>query len=420
MINRRLSELESYPFQRVRDLLAAVPAGSAPGAVAGAPPFDLGLGNPMGPIPPMVGEILAREAGGFNGYPPPRGEGAFREACRDWMGRRYGISDDVLRGLIDAERGVIPLSGTKEGLFQVALAVLTPSDRRPPKVMLPNPFYPVYAGAARLAGGAPLFLPAPAESGFLPDFSAIPEGVWAETGLVYLCTPGNPQGMAADADYIADLILKCRAAGAVLVLDECYTEIWHTPKPPVGALQVIAERSLGMEGVLLFHSLSKRSNAAGLRAGFVAGDPALVDAVAAVRNYGAAGMPVPVQRAAAALWADDDHAAEIRAGYQARIDLAEQMLAPAIDGFQRPDGGFFLWLPVGDGEAATRHLWRHAGLKVLPGAYLAAEAGDGSPNPGAAYIRVALVHPLDRLEPVLAALAGELRTFDPGQGGRLS
>lgn len=407
MRNPALDTLATYPFQRVRDLLADLPCGRAE-------PLDLALGDPQDPIPPMVAAAIAASADRFNRYPPGRGEPAFLAACRDWLVRRYGIPAD----LIDPAQGILPLSGTKEGLFQTALATV---DRDAPGggpvVLMPSPYYPVYAGAARLAGAAPVYLPADAGNGYLPDFAAVPDDVWARTQLVYFCNPTNPQGSVADRAYLADLIARCRAAGAVLVLDECYAEIYHGPVPPTGGAELAATDPLGLSGILLFHSLSKRSNAAGLRAGFVAGDPALIDALAAVRNYGAAGMPVPVQRAAAALWSDDAHAAAIRAGYTARVALATDRLASAVPGYRAPDAGFFLWLPVPDGEAAVRLAWTKAGIKIVPGAYLAAEDGSGA-NPGTGFVRVALVHPPEILAPALEALAPVLA--EAVAGGRLT
>jgi aspartate/methionine/tyrosine aminotransferase len=270
-----------------------------------------------------------------------------------------------------------------------------------PVVLMPNPFYQVYAAAALSVGAEPVYVPATAETGFLPDYAALPPDVLNRTALAYLCSPANPQGSVAPATYLADLIRLAEHHGFTLLSDECYSEIWRTAPPP-GALEVAGAMGADPESVAVFHSLSKRSNLAGLRSGFVAGGPRAIARFRQLRSYGGAPVPLPNQRVSAAAWSDETHVAENRALYQEKFRIADQVFA-GMQGYQGPEGGFFLWLPVTDGEQAALRLWRQAGVRVLPGAYLGRDAGQfhggqfhgGQGNPGAGYIRVAMVAPKD-------------------------
>jgi aspartate/methionine/tyrosine aminotransferase len=408
MINTCLETLTDYPFGR----LAALLDGVAP--PPGVSPVALSVGEPQHAPPPMIAEVLARESGSWNRYPPIAGTERLREAARGWLGRRYGLPGDFLD-----PGSILPLSGTREGLFLTALLAMPGRDGGgTPAVLLPNPFYACYEGAAVMAGAEPVFLDATAATGFLPDLDALDDALLRRTRLFYLCSPANPQGVAADRAYLARAIALARRYGFILAVDECYAEIYDA-EPPCGVLEVAAGMDGGaLDNLMVFHSLSKRSSAAGLRSGFVAGDPALIRAFQRLRSYSAASMPVPIQEASAALWDDDAHAAENRARYRAKIDAAERALDGRF-GFYRPPGGFFLWLNVGDGEAAARALWARAGLKVLPGAYIT-RAGEGRPNPGAPYVRVALVHETDIVAEALGRfaeiLAGEDRVAERRTG----
>jgi succinyldiaminopimelate transaminase len=382
--NDRLDRLSDYPFTRLSRLLADL---SPP---AGLAPLLLSLGEPQHPPPALIGEVLAANAHLWGRYPPVNGTADFRAAAGAWLERRYRLPP----GRLDPEVSVLPVAGSREALFLTALlAVPERRSGRTPAVLLPNPFYAVYEGAGLLAGGEPVFLAATRETGFLPDLDTLPPALLERTALFYLCSPGNPQGAAADAGYLARALRLARHWGFVLAVDECYAEI-YTGTPPVGALQVAATLGRGAsspwENLLVFHSLSKRSSAAGLRSGFVAGDPELIGRFARLRAYSNAGTPLPVAAAAAALWRDEAHVEANRALYRAKFDAAAAGLGDRF-GFYRPDGGFFLWLEVGCGERACRRLWAEAAVKVLPGAYFACTDADGR-NPGAAYIRVALVH----------------------------
>lgn len=377
--NARLDRLADNPFSRLTALLAPI----AP--AANEPPILMSVGDPQHEPPAMVARIIAREAPLWNRYPPMPGTGAYRAACAGWLTRRYRLPD----GMIEAERHVLSLSGTKEGLFQVAsLAVPQEKRGRTPTVLVPNPYYLVYDGAAALAGAETVYLDATKATGFLPDLDAIAADDLERCALFYLCNPANPQGAVADLAFLAKAIALAREHDFVLVVDECYGEIYDRT-PPVGALEACAALGGDLGNVLVFHSLSKRSNAAGLRCGFVAGDPGLIAKLQHLRSYGGSQVPLPIQAAATALWSDEEHVEANRALYRRKLDIAEQVLGGRY-GFYRPPGGFFLWLDVGDGERAAVTLWREAAVRTLPGGFIA-RRHDGD-NPGDRYLRVALVH----------------------------
>jgi len=395
IVNPRLAELPDYPFERLRGLLDPLPAPTDMDSIA------LSLGEPQHPYPDFVGEILHANRHLYGKYPPVAGTPDFCRAVTDWLTRRY----DLPPGMIEADRHVAPCAGTREALFRTAFMAVPPTKAgQRPAVLMPNPFYQCYAGAAIAAGAEPVFVPALAENGFLPDFAGLDEDILTRTALVYFCTPGNPQGAVADLAYLEGLAALSRRYDFTLVVDECYAEIYNGAPPP-GTLQVCVD-SGDMSGILVFHSLSKRSNVAGLRSGFVAGDADLLTLFRRLSEYGGNPSPLPVYAAAAALWRDEEHVVANRALYQEKFDLAERILSNRF-GFYRPEGGFFLWLDVGDGEAAAVELWRRAAVRVLPGAYLAADSGAGE-NPGSPYIRVAMVHNKKIMADALARIAETL------------
>lgn len=396
MLNPRLSALTAYPFDRLRALLDPV-----------APPPDLeplvlSVGEPRHPPPPMVADILSERAGLWSRYPPVDGTPEFRDAVGGWLARRYGLP----AGLIEPGRQILPVAGSREALYLIAAFAL-PRRRNAgvPLVLMPNPFYQVYQGAALMHGGKPVYLDAPKDAGFFPDLDAIPDTTLARTGLMYLCSPANPQGSVANLAYLRRAIGLARDHDFILVVDECYAEIFDR-EPPPGALQACASLGDGLANVVVFHSLSKRSSVPGLRSGFVAGDPALITAFARLRSFGGATVGLPILAASAALWRDDAHVEANRQLYRAKLDLAEGLLGDRF-GFYRPSGGFFLWLDVGDGEQAALALWRQAALRVLPGAYLA-QADENKRNPGARYIRMALIDSLAATEDALRRLLNVL------------
>lgn len=393
MWNRRFTALPEFPFRRLAAMLATV---SPP---ADRPACDLALGEPQHSPPPLLAATLAAHAGLWNKYPPPSGTPAFRRAATDWLTRRFALPE----GWLEPDRHVLPVAGTKEALFLVAVAATDGASRHGrPAVLMPNPLYAVYAGAAALARAEPIFLSATPSNGFLPDLAAVPEADLARATVCYLCTPANPQGVVADRGYLRQAIELARRHDFLLVVDECYAEIYDEKAPP-SALEVAAELGGSLDRLLVMHSLSKRSNAAGLRSGFIAGDPDFLAHFLRLRAYGGAVQPLPVLAAAAALWNDDAHAEANRALYRAKLDLADAALGGKA-GYYRPPGGFFLWLDVGDGIAAAAELWRRHHLKVLPGAYLTAGEHIAADDPGARFIRVAMVHEPAAVAPALQQL----------------
>jgi N-succinyldiaminopimelate aminotransferase len=396
MLNPRLRLLDDYPFDRLRALLdpIAPPAGLAPTV--------LSIGEPRHAPPSWLAEVLARETAGWGRYPPVDGTPAFRRAAAGWLRRRYRLPD----GWLDPDQHLLPVAGTREALFLIAAVAVPPAlDQGRPVVLMPDPFYQVYYGAAVIAGGEPVFLAATAESGFLPNLNACPKDVLARTALAYLCSPANPQGAVAGLDFLCRAIEMAREHDFLLVCDECYAEIYDE-RPPPGALQACHAMGGGLDHVLVFHSLSKRSSVPGLRSGFVAGDPQVVAAFRRLRAFGGAAQPLPILAAAAVLWDDDEHVAANRALYHAKLDRAAKVLGGRF-GFYRPQGGFFLWLDVGDGENAARRLWAEEAIRVLPGRYLA-KPGAAPDHPAARYIRVALVDDLAATEHALSRLAKTL------------
>jgi N-succinyldiaminopimelate aminotransferase len=375
----RLDRLDPYPFAQLNSLLAEVTPR------ANARPVAMSVGEPQHQPPTLLAETVARHADSWNRYPPMTGMPELRAASAAWLTRRYGLP----AGMVEGERHVLALSGTKEGLFLAALAAVPESKAGTrPAVLIPNPYYLVYAGAAAVSGADILYLDATPETGFLPDLDALDEATLARTGALYLCSPANPQGAIASLEYLKKAVKLAREHDFVLIADECYSEIYDQAPPP-GALEACKALGGSLDNVLVFHSLSKRSSAAGLRVGFVAGDPRLIAKFMHLRNYGGCQVPLPLQAAATALWQDEAHVVENRAAYRRKFDVAERILAGHF-GFYRPAGGFFLWLDVGNGEKAALALWREAAIRVLPGGYTA-HTTNGR-NPGERYIRVAMVH----------------------------
>ncbi len=394
MLNDRLGYFQLYPFQRLTRMLEPI----AP--PAGLKEINMGIGEPQHPAPPIVRKIIDENAAGWSKYPPIVGTPELRKAATGWLERRFSLPE----GMVVWDKNVLPVVGTKEALFLIGLAAI-PQQKGGgrPVVLLPDPFYQVYVGAGVFAGAEPVYLPATAENGFLPDFSKLPDDVLQRTALAYLCSPANPQGSIASMAYLQNLIQLARKHDFVVALDECYTELYYTPEPPPGGLQACAAMGGDMSNVITFHSLSKRSSVPGLRSGFVAGGREVIDAFWRLRLYGGTAPPLPLQAVATALWSEDTHAAENRALYAKKYDIAERILGNRF-GFYRPQGGFYLWLDVGDGEDAARRLWRDAAIRVQPGGYFAYDHPDGS-NAGRQYIRAALVHDLETVEEAMRRIA---------------
>ncbi|WP_313353241.1 aminotransferase class I/II-fold pyridoxal phosphate-dependent enzyme [Paracoccus sp. (in: a-proteobacteria)] len=387
-IPERFANLPDYAFPRLRKLLA--------GIEPGGDPVILTIGEPRHALPDFVGPVMAESIADFGKYPSNEGTAELLAAISGWLGRRHGLDVEPAR--------IMALNGTREGLFNAALA-LAPERKngQQPTILIPNPFYQVYAVAAAAVGAEPVFVPAVAETGHLPRFAELPASVLDRATVAYLCSPANPQGSVASVDYLEELIALAEKHDFLIFSDECYSEIWRDTPPP-GALAVATRMGLP-DRVVMFNSLSKRSNLPGLRSGFAAGGLAQIAQMRRLRNYGGAPLPLPVQRISAMAWADEGHVDTSRALYQMKYAIADRVLGN-VPGYQPVQGGFFLWLPVpenvGDGEDAARKLWAEAGIQVLPGTYLARDTLAG--NPGRKFIRVALVAPADQTEAALNRL----------------
>lgn len=372
------------PFPRLKKLLEGTPPG---GSV-----IDLTIGEPRHPMPDFVMAKISEAQAGFGKYPMIQGTDELREAITGWIGRRYGLV-----GRIDPASMVHPLNGSREGLFYAGFPAL---DRRArlekPAVLIPNPFYQTYLAATLAIGAEPIMLPATAENGFLPDLTALAgdEALLRRTIAFYLCSPANPQGAVASPAYLERAIRLAQRWNFMLFADECYSEI-YTERPPTGALEVAIGKTGSAANVVVFNSLSKRSNLPGLRSGFAAGDPEFLARYSQFRNVAAPQFPLPAQHASAATWNDEAHVAANRELYRKKFDAVNEILGNRF-GDVRPAGGFFLWLDMthlGGGENAALTLWKRTGVKVLPGAYLTYRPGQTG-DPGSAYVRVALVEDL--------------------------
>src|SRR5882757_671178 len=382
------------PFVRLAELLADVKPGQ--------PPVNIAVGEPQHPVPSFVGPVLAAHLADFGRYPANAGTERFRQAVAGWLNRRYALSRPI-----DPSSEILVLAGTREGLFLAAIAAKRWAKPRAgrPAMLIPNPFYAVYAAGAVAADCEPVYLDANANNGFLPDLDALSPELLARTAAFYLASPANPQGSVADAAYQQRLIALARRHGFMVFADECYSEIYWKDAPP-GMLE---QGGHDFANVAVFHSLSKRSSLPGLRMGFIAGDRTFIKPFLDLRSVAAPQVPVPAQEVAIAAYNDEAHVDENRALYRAKFDLADQIIGNRY-GYKRPPGGFFLWLDVsrhGGSEGATLKLWKEAGLRVLPGSYAARPQADGF-NPGDGYIRIALVQNRDVTAEALHRLVAAL------------
>jgi aspartate/methionine/tyrosine aminotransferase len=370
-------------FTRLHRLLDGV----APGH---ARPIEMTAGDPKEAMPGFVIDRMAEARHLLSIYPRIRGSDDLRQAIGSWIERRYGLA-----GKIDALREVHPINGSREGLF---FAILPAAGRKrvegQPVVLIPNPFYQAYLGAASAVNAEAVFLDATEATGHLPDLDALAAdgATLRRTIAFYLCSPANPQGAVASPEYIRKALGLARTYNFMLFFDECYSEI-YSADPPAGGLQIAAATPERFKNLVVFNSLSKRSNLPGLRSGLAAGDADFLEIFAEVRNLTAPQMPGVIQHASTAVWSEEQHVAVIRQAYRAKFDVCDQILKGRF-GYRRPAGGFFLWLDMshlGNGVDATVTLWKHCGVKVVPGAFLARSNRDGI-NPGEKYVRVALVH----------------------------
>ena len=391
MSDTRLSALPDGPFARLAALLKDVQPGKGP--------ISLALGDPSGTVPQFVTEALSREVARFGNYPQIGGTEEWRQAAAGWIVRRFGLPADR----VDPERHVLPLNGTRDGLFSVLFPFVPQSKAGArPIVAMPNPFYQVYAAAALACGAEPLYVPALAANGFLPDYAALPDDTLKRIAAVYVCSPSNPEGAGADQRYWNRLFELAERHDFIVLADECYADIWFDA-PPVCALTARFAQSNGFSRLLTFHSLSKRSGLPGLRSGMVAGCANLIAEFRAFRNVAGPQVPAPILAASAACWRDEAHVDAGRAAYQEKMAAAERILGNRM---KRPGGGFFLWLAVGNGEEFALKAWAQQGVRLLPGAYMGREIvpAETRTNPGFSYVRVALVNDLSTIMAALERL----------------
>ncbi|MFV3327793.1 succinyldiaminopimelate transaminase [Pseudomonas sp. NY15372] len=381
-MNHALTQLQPYPFEKLRALLGSVKPAADKRAIA------LSIGEPKHESPAFVAKAMADNLDKLAVYPSTIGLPALRQAIGQWCERRFGVP----AGWLDADRHILPVNGTREALFAFTQAVINRADDG--LVVSPNPFYQIYEGAALLAGATPHYLPCLESNGFNPDFDAVPAEVWQRCQILFLCSPGNPTGALVPMDTLKKLIALADEHDFVIAADECYSELYFDEDaPPPGLLSACAELGCSdFKRCVVFHSLSKRSNLPGLRSGFVAGDASIIKPFLLYRTYHGCAMPVQTQLASIAAWQDEAHVRENRDQYRAKYDAVLAILQPVMD-VQRPDGSFYLWAKVPGCDADfTRDLFEAQHVTVVPGSYLSREV-DGV-NPGAGRVRMALVAPL--------------------------
>ena len=398
-MNPQLALLQPYPFERLRALFAGV-----------APPSDrrpinLSLGEPKHPTPQFILDALAAGAKGVANYPTTIGPAALREAIAEWLVRRHGLAT------LDPATQVLPVLGSREALFAFAQTVIDRS-RQGATVVVPNPFYQIYEGAAILAGATAFCVDSLAAHGFAPRWESVPDEVWRKTQLLYVCSPDNPTGRVMTLDNWRELFALSDRHGFVIAADECYSEVYFDEaRPPLGSLA--AATALGREGyprLVAFGSLSKRSNAPGLRSGYVAGDARLVKAFLLYRTYHGSSMSPAVAAASIAAWRDEAHVRSNRAEYARKFaELAPRVAA--VSGATAPDAAFYLWTPVsGDDAAFAKALHAEEAVAVLPGSYLGRDAHGA--NPGSGYVRIALVAQFDECAEAIERLVRFARRGD--------
>ncbi len=387
-VNPHLEQLHPYPFEKLRLLFAGVTPSAA------HTPISLGIGEPKHPTPAFIQRALTQHIAGLSSYPSTHGSDALREAIAHWLQRRYDVPP------LNPATMVLPVNGSREALFGIAHCVVDAS-KPDPLVLCPNPFYQIYEGAAYLAGATPYFVNSDPGRNFACDYSSVPGAVWERVQLLYLCTPGNPTGATLSLDDWRTLFALSDRYGFVIASDECYSEIYHGATPPLGALEAAhqLQRSGGERpytNLVVFSSLSKRSNVPGMRSGFVAGDPVVLKQFLQYRTYSGGAMAPPVQSASIAAWGDEAHVQENRALYKEKFNLITPLLKTVMD-VELPDAGFYLWADVSrtklSDTAFAKRLYAEYNVVVLPGSYLARDAH--GINPGTNRIRMALVSDVD-------------------------
>ena len=380
-MNPDLARLQPYPFEKLNVLKQGITPPAQLKHIA------LSIGEPKHESPAFVLEEITRQLKHISSYPLTKGLPELRQVIVDWNNRRYGLTP----GLLDPEKNVLPVSGTREALFAFAQAVVDRS--KDPLVLMPNPFYQIYEGAALLAGAKPWFMNTTHANGFMPDFDSVPDDIWQRCQLLYICSPGNPTGAVISIETMQKLIQLADKFNFIIASDECYSEIYFD-EPPPGILEAALKMGrTDFKRCVSFNSLSKRSNLPGLRSGFVAGDADVIAGFLKYRTYHGSALPPPTQYASILAWQDETHVQENRALYQKKILAVYKRLSTVLE-VEKPQASFYLWpkTPVSDTEF-TRGLFAQQNVTVLPGSYLSRIA-DGS-NPGNHYVRIALVAPMD-------------------------
>lgn len=394
-MNPRLAQLQSYPFEKLAQLKQATTGNPELEAIA------LSIGEPKHPAPDFVLKTFGEQINGFNQYPSTKGTLELRQAICDWLSQRFNVAPKML----SAEDNVLPVNGTREALFAFAQLVIDPAEN--PLVIMPNPFYQIYEGAAFLSGAEPYYLPSLASKDYQPDFSSVSAQDWQRCQLLYLCSPNNPTGAVLSKESYQALIALSDQYDFIIASDECYSEIYpEENNPPAGLLGVCAE--LGRDdfkNCVVFHSLSKRSNLPGMRSGFVAGDKHILQAFLSYRTYHGCAMPIPTQRASIAAWQDEEHVIANRVLYREKFTQVAKILEDVWP-LSQPDAGFNFWAktPISDVDFSQR-LFAEQHITVLPGSYLS--RGEPHNNPGSGHVRMAMVAPLAEC----VAAAERMKTF---------
>lgn len=382
-MNPDLAQLHPYPFEKLAELKAGCTPPKELAHIA------LSIGEPKHPTPGFITEAVIEHLHGLSSYPTTAGTLELRQAIAQWLDKRFELS-----GHIDIASQILPVNGSREALFAFAQAVID-RNKADPIVVMPNPFYQIYEGAAILAGAQPHFLNCDASNNFIPDFDSVSPDIWQRCQLLYLCSPGNPTGAVIDQATLTKIIELAHHYDFIIASDECYSEIYPDEgEPPVGLLQAaIAAGYTDLSRCVVFHSLSKRSNAPGLRSGFVAGDAKLLKDFLRYRTYHGCAMPPSTQSASIVAWNDEDHVAYNRELYTQKFNAVLAILSPVMN-VSLPEASFYLWAetPIADTDFA-RQLFDQKNVTVLPGSYLARDTESG--NPGQNRIRMALVAPLE-------------------------
>ena len=380
-MNPRLGQLHAYPFERLARLKAGI---LPPGHLAH---ISMSIGEPQHAAPEFVLATLRRSLDRLGSYPATAGLPELRAACANWLQRRFKLPAHS----VDPDTMVLPVNGTREALFAFVQAVVDESDE--PLVLMPNPFYQIYEGAALLAGAEPWFLDTTADTQYVPDLEAVPDDVWQRCQVLFLCSPGNPTGAVLTLPFLQRALELAERFDFVIAADECYAELYQDEQAPSpGLLQAcIASGRDRFQRCIVFHSLSKRSSLPGLRSGFIAGDPQIVARFLLYRTYHGSAMAIPTQLASIAAWDEDSHAVANRRLYQEKFERVLPILAPVL-AVEQPAGGFYLWPDVhGDDEQFARDLFARQNITVLPGTYLARPGAPGRSNPGSGRVRISLV-----------------------------